>query len=307
MTNTKKIIAIDAGKFNLKGKSDIGELIFNTKYSEHETDAELLGEKTYNVSYKGKKYTVGNNATIPDMNEGKDSEVHILSTLTAIALLRGEAKEIVLMYGESFNKYSNPDHKRRLKSLFEGEHTITVGSHTHTFTINLCHILPEGIGHILCDMETYKGVQYTVDWGGTTAIFIKTMNGRPDMDISASFHLGMHNINAIVSRELIKAGIGRYDMDMIGEWIQNGCDFNSDIQRIIDETVKQQLLKIDKELSGFGINLHVYQQGITFIGGTSQLFQSHIRKHYKYSNIHKNCLKANVNGFYEYGVAKYGR
>ncbi|MFR2314901.1 hypothetical protein [Terrisporobacter sp.] len=301
----KKVIAIDAGKFNLKGRSDLGVLVYNTKYTFENTDADMLGAKTYNIKYRGEEYTIGDNATYSDKNEGKDSLVHVICTLTSISLLRGDATDIILMYGESFNKYINPIHKRLLKSIFEGEHTITVGDEEHTFNINLCHILPEGMGNVLCNMDAYKGVRYQVDWGGTTVIFMKTINGRPDADVCRSFHLGMHNLAAIIEDKLIKAGQGRHEIAKIDEWIREGCE-DIEKQKIINSVIKEQLLKIDDKLSAFGINLHEYLE-VTFIGGTAQLFQSQIKAHYKCARIYHDCLMANVNGYYEYGIAKYGR
>lgn len=305
MAKSKKLIAVDCGKFNTKAKSDIGELIFGTRYSLGFTDPDMLGEKTYNVKYKGQEYTLGDNANHADKNEGKLSMVHILSTLTAIALLSDGAECIELMYGESFNKYSNAEHKRRIKEVFEGAHTIKVGDTEYNFEITLCHILPEGIGHILSDMRTYSGLQYTIDWGGTTVIFIKAINGRPDMQESKSFHLGMHNVVAIIQDQLIKKGIGRYDNEQIEEWIENGCK-KIEIQKVINNVISEQLIRIDECLSGFGINLHEYLD-VTFIGGTSQKFAPYIKQHYQCANIYSDCLRANVNGYYEYGRAKYGK
>lgn len=304
-TTSKKVVAIDAGKFNLKGKSDIGELLFNTKYSFGHTDTDMLGVNTFNIIFEGEEYTIGNNATFSDKNEGKDTKVHIMSTLSAVALLSGGAEEIILMYGESFNKYMNAEHKRKLKSKLEGRHTITVDGKAYTFTITLCHILPEGMGHILSNLKAYQGVQYTLDWGGTTVIFIKSINGRPDTEVSKSFHLGMHNICAIATDKIDKAGIGKYDSDLVDQWIKEGCK-DMRIQKIINMVIKEQLLKIDDKLSGFGINLHEYLD-VTFIGGTSDLFQSQIKEHYACARLYSDPLRANVNGFYEYGRMKFGK
>lgn len=304
-TMMKKVVAVDAGKRNLKGRSDIGELLFNTKYSFGHTDDDMLGGNTFNIIFEGEEFTIGNNATFSDKNEGKDTKVHIMCTLSAVALLSGGAEEIILMYGESFNKYTNAEHKRKLKSKLEGRHTIVVDGKSYTFTITLCHILPEGMGHILCNLKAYQGVQYTLDWGGTTVIFIKTINGRPDTEVSKSFHLGMHHINATIADRLDKAGIGKYDGDLIDQWIKEGCK-DMRIQKIIDIVIKEQLLKIDDRLAGFGINLHDYLD-VTFIGGTSEQFQSQIKEHYACARLYSDPLRANVNGFYEYGRIKFGK
>ena len=58
MALKRKIVAVDSGAFNTKGVSDIGEVLFNTKYSPRHTDAGYLGEDTYNVTVDGNDYTV---------------------------------------------------------------------------------------------------------------------------------------------------------------------------------------------------------------------------------------------------------
>ena len=100
MALKRKIIAVDSGAFNTKGVSDIGEVLFNTKYSARHTDAGYLGEDTYNVTINGKELTIGNNATRTDKREGKHTDIHIWSALTAVAHLRGDADEIILGYVE---------------------------------------------------------------------------------------------------------------------------------------------------------------------------------------------------------------
>ena len=72
----KRVLAIDNGKMNMKGKSEEKEIYYLNKYSEGHTD--LRGENTYNVTYDEKNYTVGNNAKNSDKLEGKASEGHIL-------------------------------------------------------------------------------------------------------------------------------------------------------------------------------------------------------------------------------------
>lgn len=308
MSLKRKIIAIDSGASNTKGTSDVGDILYSTKYSPRHTDAGYLGENTFNVTIDGKSMTIGNNATRVDKTEGKDSDIHIWSALTAIALLRGDAEEILLGYGESFNKYGQDEHKQKIINRLNGEHTVEVENtkgkkEVHKFNIILTHILPEGTGHILQNLRANMGLKYAFDWGGSTINFLEILNGRPTEN-SLSFPFGMHNIVAQAKLAIAKANLGTFTETQIKEWIEKGCA-NRDIQREIDYVIEEQLYKIDSELSGLNINLHDFLE-VDFTGGTCQLFQSQIKAHWSCARILPECIMNNVKGFYEYMRLKYG-
>lgn len=304
----RKVVAVDSGAYHTKGKSSVGSVMFRTKYTNKHTDLGMANENTYNVTINGKKLTIGDSAKYEDVGEGKDSDLHIESTLTSVALLRGDAKEVVLIYGESFNMYRNEEQKELIKNRLLGKHEVTIESkngsvEVHKFEITLVHILPEGVGHILMDLRNNQGVKYVWDWGGSTVNFLEVINGIPS-DNSRSFELGMHNLTGSVEDAISKAGFGRRPEQLVKTWIENGCP-DRDIQSIIDDVLDEQLYKIDHELRKNNINLQKFHE-VTFIGGTSQLFSKQIRERYACAILYPKCLTANVDGFYEYGRLKYG-
>lgn len=308
MALKRKIVAVDSGAFNTKGVSDVGEVLFNTKYSPRHTDAGYLGDDTYNVTINGKELTIGNTATRADKREGKHTDVHIWSTLTAVALLRGGASEIVLGYGESYNKYVQDEQKKQIINRLIGKHVVEIENkngqkEVHSFEIVLVHILPEGTGHILSNLRANLGVKYVFDWGGSTINFLEVINGRPTEN-SQSFPFGVHNVNALAGSAISKAGLGTFTDAQVKEWVEKGCP-NRDIQREIDYVIEEQLHKIDDKLYGLNINLHDYIE-VDFTGGTTELFKSQIREHWACSRIQPECVKSNVRGFYEYMRLKYG-
>lgn len=298
----KVIAAIDAGKFNTKAISAKGKKLFRTKYSFEHSDPDTLTEGNFNVTYKDMDYTVGSQGAYSDKNEGKDSTLHIMVTLIALSQLTDEGDEIVLMYGESFNKYANHHHKRNLEEIYLGEHHITIDGKEYTLNIVEVHVLPEGVGYILSDIQNYLGIQYTVDWGGTTVNFLKTVNGAPDRDFSTSFKLGMHNMASNISKTLAKR-IGDYEEDLIQDWIETKAP-TEDIQKVIDRAIAEQLLKIENKLAPMGINLYELPQ-VTFVGGTSEKFREMILKKYKGSTVHRDCLFSTAQGMYDFGRIKY--
>lgn len=302
----KTIVAVDSGAFNTKVKSKKGEMIFNTKYSEGYSDEGLLDENTFNVSIDGKKYTIGNKGEETDVREGKDRELHILTTLVAVAKLRGDADEVLLGYGESFNKYINEEQKAKIKNKLEGSHKVEFLKEgeieTHEFKISLVHILPEGIGHILSDLKNNLGLKYVGDWGGSTFNFLEVFNGKPTEN-SKSFTLGSYNVYAIAGDNISKAGLGNFNESQVREWVENKCP-NENIQKVIDKTIEKQLKKIDSKLYPFGINLHEFLE-VEFTGGTSALFSNQIKKYYKTAKVLDNPIMSNVEGFHEYMRLKY--
>lgn len=298
-----QVVAVDAGKYNSKGKSNRGTCLFRTKYSMGYSDPNTLGENNFNVIYEGKEYTIGEQGTESDKNEGKESLIHKMATLVALSKLAEDDKDIILIYGESFNKYANEDHRKQLEKMYLGEHKILINEEEYKFNIKEVHILPEGIGHILQDIVNNLGVQYVADWGGTTFNFLKVVNGAPDKSLSTSFKLGMHNMISILRSKIAKEGIGDFEEDLIQNWIDTKAPKN-EIQKIIDDTIEEQFLKIENRLAPLGINLAELPK-ITFVGGTSEMFKSIITKKYEGAEVHRNCLFATVEGLYEFGRLKY--
>ena len=312
--NNRKIIAIDNGKMNLKAKHGDKELCYLNKYSKNLTDDEnLLGKDTYNVTYKEKNYTIGANGRTSDRNEGKASEIHIVQALTAITrFVEPECEdEIYVMYGESADMYFNNKHKIEIKNKLEGKQNIYVNGKAYKLNIKYVQILPEGIGHILQDLEKYSGVQYVVDIGGGTINFLKVINGRPEPDSCGSFLLGVNNIISEVQTELKRAGYGTYDEDLIRQYLTTRECPSANVLKKMDELVIEQLEKLDDTLAVRGINLHnlLKVQPVIFIGGGAKLFKQHINKYYRSEVIDNlvvdEALMANVRGFYEYGIAKF--
>ena len=185
MTKSQVTMGIDSGASGTKAKSPFGSLMFATKMTEGFTQG-MLGENTFNATIDGVDLTIGDKAEISDRKEGKDTDLHIYTTLVAAAKLRGDAEEVLIGYGESFNKYMQPKQKERIKQRLEGEHTVIFYNgeevEEHRFTIKLVHLLPEGLGTILCDLENNLGVKYIVDWGGSTVNFLEVFDGQPTLN-----------------------------------------------------------------------------------------------------------------------------
>lgn len=314
MANKKIIMAIDNGKMNMKIKCGKKEYCYPNRYSKRPTsDRNLLGNNTYNVQYEDKYCTVGENGKFSDRTEGKSSPMQILQALTAITrFLKPKGKERVwLTYGESVDKYFDVENKTKIKTELQKKHKIFVNGEEYDFEIEQVQVLPEGIGHILQDLDKYSGVQYVVDIGGGTVDFLTVVNGMPDPDECHSFRLGVNDIISKVRTNLKRDGYGDYSEALIRQFVTTReCD-NSAVINKIDDLIMEQLENVDVELSTKNIDLHdlLKIHPITFVGGGSELLKNQINEYYKSSItdnlVVKNALMTNVRGFHEYALAKF--
>lgn len=316
MKTERLIIAMDNGKMN--GKAICGEqrVFYPNRYSEGFADVYNTNETdSFNVSYQGAKWTIGAIGTQNNALEGKETNFHKISTLTALTRFIDEREErpIYLIYGESMNKYFNEDHKAKIKYALEGQHRITVNGRAFTFKIENVHILPEGIGHILQDITNNMGYRYICDIGGTTVNWIEVNNGKPIKEKSFSRGLGFHNLTSIVATTLSQNGLDVAD-EVVPEYIKDRNNIqNSALKEIINNCIEKQLREIDSILEKRNVKISgiLEHNNVTFVGGTSGEFKDEIIKHYrtdegKIPTILDDCMFATVKGFYDYGVAVYG-
>lgn len=313
------IIALDNGKMNLKAKCGKHEIIYRNRYTKkHTADIKLLGDNTFNVTYKNQQYTVGANARYSDKNEGKSSDEQVVQALTAATRFIDEDnnKPIVLLYGESIDMYFDADHKRELREKLIGDHTIEVvnghESKIYKFTIDEVIILPEGLGDILSDFANKMGVQYVVDIGGGTISFLKVFNGVPQMEESRSFPLGVNNIVSKLQTALKRKGFGEVDETLALQYIvDRPTSANIVVNKTIDELVSEQFEDFDNRLAAMGTNIHniLKMQKVTFIGGGAELFKTQIAARYRCDVstdplVVDDSVFANVRGFYNYALLK---
>lgn len=311
-TQKLKVIAVDSGKFNMKIRDDEKILIYENHYNEGSSD--LFGglvENTWNVGYKGGFYTVGQSADDEDSQEGKGSFAHILETLTGVTLFldpKEKNDNIVLIYGESLNPYSNVVNREEIVRQLEGNHSLTVNDIQYNFTIKNVHIIPEGMGHIICEKECGNGLDYVIDIGGKTINFLKVNKKKVDLKESTSYPLGVNNIIALIAERCNKNGIG-INVDEAKEFLISGTS-EVKVQQIINAVINEQFREIEKKLHLKGVDLKKLTEvfGVWFIGGGTLLLKEQIKSRYGSKvKIPENPLTANVDGSYKFGVLKYGK
>lgn len=310
------VIAVDCGKMNLKAKGEIDgvvkEIYYKNAYSLQTGDAGMLGANTFNVEHENQHYIVGERANNMMFGEGKDDEHHILSTLVAITHFldaeKNKGDDVVLVYGESWSRYNNSKHKQEIKNKFEKRHIITVGGVEYDFNIRLVHILPEGIGHILQDLDRFSGIQYVVDIGGTTINYLTVNNGLPIPERSTSLELGTHTLRTNIIKAMTENDMARLDEVKIDEYIEKNNCKKKEVTNIIEDCILAQFQELDVKLAGFKVDLHKVLEidDVIFIGGGSETLKERIKDYYRGATVLDEAMLMNVRGFYTYGVAKYG-
>ena len=302
--NLRKIIAIDCGKMNLKATDGKKEVIYTNKFSNNYESEAILGKNTFNVCYENFKYTIGNGATKHERKEGKDSDFHIISALTAVTkFITPTDASVRLIYGESIDMYYNKDHKNNLKSKLLGKQKIVVNEIEYEFNIESVLILPEGVGHVLCDMSKYSGIQHVVDIGGGTINFLSVSDGSPKKEESFSVPMGIHNLVTKIKTECKRKKLGTINDETLSSFLTKGSP-NEKIQKVIDDVAKEHFNQFNDEVASHGVDIENLFT-LSFTGGGSETLKEIVQKIYPNASIVSDCLLANVKGFCMYGKSKY--
>lgn len=329
--NVAELVALDSGKFNVKGYCRNRHIIFKNRVSEGHSD--VLSEGSYNAVFKKGKYFVGNSASGVNAIEGKAEFENLLTTLVAITQLT-DKNEIILVYGESVNFYFDEEHHKKLKKLLKGTHTIEVQGELREITIKEVYIFLEGIGHMFTNYEENGvGTRVTVDIGGTTMQVFVTTNGAPSEKHSYAFHMGMYSIRSQV-REKFKRLLKRpLTANEVEEYIDKVCarkNLQAKIDRgvaltdkelviyersllknpkmieIIESVIREQLKELDRELAEINNFSLKTREEVFFVGGTSVQIGEYIKEHYSeddvYINVLEDGLLSTVKGYYAYGL-----
>lgn len=309
-----KLIALDNGLKNLKiryGKGEDQKIIYQNKMTIG--NSKILGKNTYNVIRGKKKYTVGENALVGEYNEGKADECHIINALVGVTHCIEDKlanEKILLIYGESVNKYYDDKHIEVLKEKLQGEHNITVNGDRYIFTIENLVVLPEGCGYLFSNISKNQKIKYIIDIGGTTVNFIVAKNCVPIEDSSFSTKLGINSLVEKIRNSLIKNGYGGdlHD-DEITSLIEEKY-LDAEGNRIVEEAINDRLQAIERAISknGFDVMQQLRNNGdsIEFIGGGSEILRAYIKNYFKTEsgvtpNVVDGAVWSNVNGFYSYG------
>lgn len=122
------------------------------------------------LEYEGIKYLVGSQAqTFVEIDNSKDTELHKICVLTALALACDNGDRADVHIGFPLDRFYNKEQKTTYKNnmLPLGKHTVTIDGMKKTFEITAAAVRPEGYGavHHSPNMFNKKTVN-VIDIGG---------------------------------------------------------------------------------------------------------------------------------------------
>lgn len=172
----RRFVAVDSGKFATKavirraGENPDKRLKFLTRMDNSEADFGLLTRSnTHAVEFDGKKYRVGDGASLDSFVETKTEDIHRICTYTALASLVDNGDEVTLGIGCPLSVFINKEQREKYESFMRGngEVNITVDGIAHMFRINKVLVLPESAGIVYLNFEKYKDrLVGVIDLGG---------------------------------------------------------------------------------------------------------------------------------------------
>lgn len=306
-----KTIAIDSGKYATKAitKNEYGtkKLIFRTKMDPTNEDTTTLRD-SYIVTYKGKRYLIGNEAETIDFDKSKAKEIHKIATYTAISQLINSGDQVTLVAGCPLSIFNNVEDRKAYQNFMfdKGDIAITINKNTKHFTIDKIIICPEGSGIIYKNPMKFKNeLVAIIDIGGlnTNCCIYNKLN--PVRSSCFTTNLGANIMRNELKQKLNSsfADINIQDIQM-EDILRKGFikSHKEESKIIIQEYIRNHVKGILKECIKKGWDIK--NLDFVFVGGGSLLFKEEILKEIPDAYISENGVFDNVEGFLEVGLAR---
>ena len=306
---TVQTLSVDSGKYatkacTLRSSGNIETLKFLTRM---DAEKENLGDaESYSVIYEGSKYLIGRQASSWDPNRTKKSEIHKISTYTAIGNLVGNGDHVNIGIGCPLSIYMNPASRKAYKEYLvpHGKQVnITINRKNTSFIIKRSFVFPESSGVIYLNKKEYESDTVgVVDIGGLNANCCIYENLIPRADVNSMFTLdeGGHILTNRIKAELeSNCDVSLSDI-LMNKILKDGF-MHSDPEKsseIIKRCKQDHVMKIFNECKKNGWPLE--NMKIIFIGGTSSLLSDEIDQIFPWVDL-QNCMNygdyANAQGF----------
>lgn len=292
-----RYISVDSGKNGTKvcilRKDHIEKFTFSTRMDEGNMQ-DVPEANTYIVEYEGKVFKIGDGANKQAPYETtKQSDIHKLSTLMAIALKVDNGDRVNVVIGCPLTIYENVTQRENYKNymLPEGNVKIKVkiGTNIHekTFAISKRMVLPEGSGIIYLKMAEFRNKFVgVIDIGGlnmNASIYSKLMLQH---NFSVTADMGSNKLCVGLAQALNSA----YSTNVSPEWVDHMLKEESKSSRrvksrhvpeattespgFIEKYVKDHVNSILEACTK--ANWDLMNTDLVFIGGTSALLKDEI-------------------------------
>ncbi len=301
MTNT--IACIDNGFYStvIFSKS-IPQKLYSFRSKAQQIDIPIKASKTYHLIINNVSYIIGNAAESIDINIDKtNSNLHLLTTLTALGLLGSDSFKLVANI--PLNYYSK-ENKQKFEDRFKSQRNISflLNSQPKNISIIDCVVFPQCLS-VLYANNIKSSIVAILDIGGLTCQGVICENNNIVQSSIFSENLGtlilMNKIKHTLNKEF-NLNLQNYQIEDV---IKNGIPNKPEVKSIIDSCCKshfQQIIQTIK-LAGWDIN-SLY---ILMTGGGSLLLEKYIKlPNYSMSinPVNDNCLGLWEVGKYVYNI-----
>lgn len=281
------ILAINAGYYNTKVKSNAGLFIHPTKVQEN-----IDGSKTLIIG--DTKYEIGNGNR--DINEKQLNRVHDVCTIYNI-LKHGYAEGTYLVMCLPMSLYLDREYRERYRKKWIGVHEGIVDGVARRVTIKQCTVFAEGAAAYLPYKATLKDYAVGIlDFGGNTINCMIYAYGELQRDTISTLDLGMIKLERAIIDELNEKMHWNVQEYEVREIIKSG-EAKSVVEECINkhlESVKQRLLEKKWNVD----RLTIFATG----GGSLQL-KEYLEKKFNRVLVSDTGVWDNVNGLWLVGGA----
>lgn len=318
------LIAVDAGKDSTKYVYNNGEGlqrgVFRTKVQKVENLGVDIEKDTFLVEYNNEKYLIGDmvNESKLNFDLSKKSIEHKLAIYVAISRVieNSESSNVSIAIGAPLSIYKNAMLKEEYKEYIfnDGIVNIKINGKIVKFNIKNVLILPESIGPIYSDFNSFRNVRVVIiDIGGLNTNICRFNNLIPDLDSMLVTNKGGNILKSKIADAISqKYGIIIYRED-VGEILKdNGILYINgkpqlDSKILIKNLMKEHLNEIVNFAKQNELDIFNSNGKVVFAGGGSLLLKEVIQETYSYSKIATEAQFSNALAFHKILSIKNGQ
>lgn len=313
---SEKIIAIDPGKFRIKGATgteaeptlvDYRSKLYTLKPDEH---FEPQGVSKF-ITYKDGRYIIGDQGSDTDKSFKKDTILHKVGMMAALSDMVSEGDIVRLVLGCPAAIYKDKTARSEYKEFMTDGGILSFETGEKHFDITIASTLPmpESSGAPYVYPSLFQGRRVgVIDMGGLNLNFSVFNNMVLDLDSMNTINHGGYELEKrVVTRFGGRYGVALSRDDYEQVVANNGIKMNNILDAtsttLLEDTYSDFIGEIPNIVKGFGYDLSLMD--VVCLGGTSELLGERITKVIPHAIVKENITWANALGFLKVGQLKY--
>jgi hypothetical protein len=297
------LISVDAGKYSTKAitidTTSNTKKTFNIRTKLEEQGMILNSDgNTYSIEYEGKKYIIGDAASISDLDTSKTKLCHKIATYLSIAAL-SNVPTIDLVTGCPITQFINKETREEYANFLKQRNVqMKINNTNISFSINNITILPESYGIIMENASEYYNTAIgVIDIGGLNCSGVVYESLKPLKSSVFTINEGGNIIHAKIKRALNTAFLTNYQDYEIPYLKVDGK-----IKSVVDEVLDAQTKSILAECKKY--NWNIGSLPLVFTGGGSLILDRQIGL-LPNAKLSKNPIWNNANGYLKFMEIKH--